>query len=879
MKAAEVDKALADKFAPERGRTPRLVFWHDAPGEFEEYVDAGIERALPGVTLLDLRVMGGWAAKLRLEREAPETRFLVYQTGAMPAPEHDWLLDIRSYSKTFHAEVASLWLQDLGLHAYALRDHLKRRTAFLRSQERRKKLKVLLTPDDDAPTIDRKMVAVLCGSAVATPYAMVRALCVGHADPSGGFALSTPPDAMQHMEKMGLDEVFWAVMEETFGFVHETPTVQRLLGRLLMTEFLTGTGVRIDALEHLRLPEEDLRPGQHARNAVVCLTQWRDSSGGAAAYAAVARAVETEHRVAEGLTALEVDRMVSSVTFACVEKHVLRSMVRQVTDPAPGQRSEDIQAVVVERQQGFWLRSGQMDQGEAMSAAYDAVLAAQRWMVLRNQYEEAFSYVDPQSMFDAYRDELYRFDRLYRDFHACAAPMLKRGGDLLKPLVERMEQLYANSYLIPLGNAWNHMLHQELLASWRLPHAINQQRFYASRVKPHLDKDSRYRAFVIISDGFRFDAGQELQERLTTSSVAVNVEMEAMLGVVPSCTWLGMASLLPHETLSMTAKGDVLADGHSTSGLEARNAQLGRYGGMACRASDLRAMKTDEARAFTRGKRVVYIYHDTIDAIGDKAPTEARTFDAVADCIQELEGLVQFCVSKLNAGRIFVTADHGFLFRMGSMQTTDKSDLNGKPPTAVRYKKRYVVGPLLGSAPTVLAGKMATTSGATGGMEFWVPPGPNRFNFISGARYVHGGAMPQEVVVPLLTVSRQRGAQDPKAQTAKVGLQVLGTRFKITAPVHRFEIIQTEKVGLLRQPITVSAAVYDGNRPVTSIDTLTFDSVSDSMDERKRMVRLTLGQGPFDKLTRYRFVLRDVENDAEVHAVDVDIDRSFDDDF
>jgi hypothetical protein len=35
---------------------------------------------------------------------------------------------------------------------------------------------------------------------------------------------------------------------------------------------------------------------------------------------------------------------------------------------------------------------------------------------------------------------------------------------------------------------------------------------------------------------------------------------------------------------------------------------------------------------------------------------------------------------------------------------------------------------------------------------FWIPKGANRFHFVGGSRFVHGGIMPQEIVVPVLTV-------------------------------------------------------------------------------------------------------------------------------
>ena len=107
-------------------------------------------------------------------------------------------------------------------------------------------------------------------------------------------------------------------------------------------------------------------------------------------------------------------------------------------------------------------------------------------------------------------------------------------------------------------------------------------------------------------------------------------------------------------------------------------------------------------------------------------------------------------------------------------------------------------------------------------MEFWVPRAANRFHFVGGARYVHGGAMPQEVVVPLVTVTQLRGKKGAGSRSEKVSVQVLGANHKMTAPMYRFEFIQTVALGERRRPITLRAAVYDGARAVTSVETITF---------------------------------------------------------
>ena len=138
MKAEQVDQALHQKFVTEGAR---LVFWHDPNGEFADYVGGGLAGDIADVKVLDVAEVGGLSAKLRLEREDRTGKYLVYSKGEVPPAEEDWLLDIRLYSAQFHADVASLWLQELGLSSLSLRDHLKAREAFLGRQDRRKKLR------------------------------------------------------------------------------------------------------------------------------------------------------------------------------------------------------------------------------------------------------------------------------------------------------------------------------------------------------------------------------------------------------------------------------------------------------------------------------------------------------------------------------------------------------------------------------------------------------------------------------------------------------------------------------------------------------------------------------------------------------------------
>ena len=134
-------------------------------------------------------------------------------------------------------------------------------------------------------------------------------------------------------------------------------------------------------------------------------------------------------------------------------------------------------------------------------------------------------------------------------------------------------------------------------------------------------------------------------------------------------------------------------------------------------------------------------------------------------------------------------------------------------------------------------------------------------------------------MIPVVVVGRVRGRKAEQTRQRKVTIQVLGTNFRITTNRHRFQLLQTDAVSERVKPITVKVAVYDDDKPVTSLENVTFDSSSDNMADRTKWVTLTLQNIPYKRDKDYRLVLRDVETDIQVQSVNVRIDRAFGEDF
>lgn len=892
MDTTQITTALTKLYDEEQ---QRIIFWHDPDQEFGNILDS---LDLQSVNLIRLKETSPLELKIRLECEDPTGKYLLYSPAEEPEFEDDWLLDIRLYSRSFRADRASIILDQLGLANQHLREHLAKRRKFFDNKDRVKKLQPLIEPNDNEADLDLKMLSVIVRSEQPELLEILRtifhAIVEGDRDqdllnPSepGEVDLDAIPKIWDNVVKFELDDSFWRTVKTTFGYAEDNPSLKNLLIRLFVTDFAHHLGDEVPAsLGNLLLPETG------RANAVVLLGQWRDSASKAVSYDKLSKEVATRLKLEDQLSRYEIEQLIDVMTFQVVERSIITGLRDRVVETAKAINADAIRKVATRRQAGHWATShaaGAADvPRKALHSVYTALVAAAEFFDLRNQYADGFTFEDAGAMYAAYEKELFRFDQLYRHFCEHADEAEQKGWDVLKPLRDGMEAVYGNWFLTNLGLVWGKFVdsgsEKSLLNSWRLDRGENQPvpnqyDFFARKVTPWLKQAESRRAYVIISDAFRYEAAEELTRELN-GTYRLEADLSTQLGVLPSYTALGMASLLPHKTLSYRQDGSIQLDGNPTSSFSQRDQILAAKEGMAVKADELLAMKKDEGREHVAGKRVVYIYHNVVDAVGDSASTEDRTFEAVRKAINEVGELVRYVVNCLNGNYVVVTADHGFIFAESPPGEPDKSKLADKPAGTVIAKKRYLLGHDLKDHESAWHGSTVVTAKAEGDMEFWVPKAANRFHFAGGAKFFHGGAMLQEIVVPVITVKHLKDKKSrEKTKTMPVTVHILGTSHKITTPRHRFELIQMESVSDRVKPITLKVAVYEGDEPVTNIETATFDSSSGNIDERKKWVALTLEDRTYDKRTPYRLILRDAETGIEQESVEVVIDRAFSNDF
>ena len=853
--------------------THSIVFWHDVETEFSSVVDG---MALDGVQLIRMDEQSNLRIKLQLEG-APDQRWLLYSNQPEPEPSKDWLLDVRLRSKVFRADSTSILLEDLGLTTMSLRAHLKERSKFLRAKDRVDRLKRLVLPGDSAPDLDRKMLAVITRADLPELFAILQRI-YGACVVDGVADISAQPKTWQDICSNDLEPVFWEMVQQQLGYTDPTPSVRDLLVRILVTDFCRSLlGNPPKQLLHFILPERSL-----AANASVFVSRWRSDIAQFSSYNALAQAVAHELDLIPLLGSLSAEELIECMTFEEAELRIVQDLKKRIVDGG-GANMDVVRGHIARRRDGHWanpLLASANERTKAIAACYDALTAAADFFSLKAMHGAGFSFTDASAAFAKYRDELFQFDQLYRHFHTAADAVEPTGWAVLHELRETIENVYSGWYIPQLSIAWAKIVEGPtgLLTNWSLHKVTSQQEFFKEKVEPFFEGNIK-RIYVVISDALRFEVAHELVQQ-TNSKSRFKASLDGMLGVLPSYTALGMAALLPHKTLAYKVGNtvEVQVDGQTVATLEQRNEHLKAFGGIAIKAEDLMSLGKDKGRELVRDHRLVYVYHDRIDMIGDKQSSETKTFEAAHQTVQELSNLLSFIINSLNGSAVLLTADHGFMYQESALDVADKSSLDEKPAGTLIAKKRYLIGNNLGETTKAWSGNTAITAGTTpeGSLDYWVPKGASRFHFAGGARFVHGSAMPQEVVVPIVTV---RENETESAKTRSVSISLLGSTNKVVTNTQRFEFIQTDAVTERVLPRTVVVSLRDGEALISDEQTLTFDSTSQLLDERKRSVFLTVLSGNYESHKRYDLVMRDAVTKVEVLRQPIQIDLAFGNDF
>lgn len=778
---------IADHLAA-RFEGARIVVWHDADGSYADELDGQVP---VGVTVL--RVADNeFALKHRILREDKVSKFLVYRIGNVPEGVGNWLLDIElANGPIFTADRSALMGATLGLTGPGAAELVAQQSRFFGDSRLVSRFRSLLSPGDDLTVVRAKMCAALLGQKEHSFSELTRTLLIQHADGSAA--------GVDALHKHNLADFHWGGAEHIYGYATDAPTIA---GFALWMFQSAAEGF-------------DTASSNKARNLAIDFRSFRDSKRSASAMKVLARKIEDDLSYKEVATQLPWEALQDTDVFEASEREVIHRLVESIVSQRMSMRVV-LDTISARRRESFW--------SDDYATLYDGLSAAAELIpAIRTAKLEIASIDDGLTR---YRDEWFRIDQLYRLFtYAYLTAEFKQPLEALGDLVENA---YVTDFLAKLGASWQAQV--DGVERWRTPNVTSQSSFYEHYVAKILK--GRKKAVVVISDALRYEVAEELTSSIRGEN-KFEAKIEAMLGVLPSYTQLGMASLLPNKTLAHSPNGDpVLVDGQKSDGTANRTKILSTVGGAAIQARAFIEMKPGDRRDMYASHQVLYVYHDTIDATGDKAVSEHRTFTAAADAIRELLDIIKKLASA-NATNIFVTADHGFLYQRSKLAPQFNLTVKPQGERIVAEKRRYVLGRGLKQGPAFRTFQPEQI-GLSSDLEVQIPNSIQRIvQPGAGFQFVHGGASLQEVVVPVISI--KKGRSDT---VQPVNVEIHPESDKITTGQVVVKLYQSTKVEPNRPARRLRAGLYFGDQPISNEQEMTFDS--DSAEGRDRFQSVTL---------------------------------------
>lgn len=519
-------------------------------------------------------------------------------------------------------------------------------------------------------------------------------------------------------------------------------------------------------LKHLPHLEENA-----PREACVELADtWRKRADMREAYAARSDEVATLLAVGEEQLPLEALRTLH--TFRVHEAALQTAVEHALQDSA----SKELSELTAERLQGFWAATDP----EIMSR-WALIRAAARLLETADAVESELgaSRATAKDIARAYtRDDSpwATLDTLHRDMEHLAAMFdFAPAGDHaeLEKLLVRARARHA-SVAGRIARMFVDGLADNGLELAGFPRQLETfERF----VKPAIASGKT--AYILV-DGLRYEMARELTEAF---ALLERGRLHATMGTLPSITEVGMAALMPNAHLKPelvpagAGKVALSIQGRTLATRKERLEYLDAVAGIPVYTGTLDAFlpaKPKVREAVKAAQLVVITATDELDGICETGNV-ALARRVMHDVLQQIVRATRV-LHGLDVETVVITADHGFLFG-------ETVDSGGKidPPGGVTHDlhRRVWVG-LGGAASDSYVRFTARQAGLDGNLEIAVPRSLGCFKVAGGTlAYFHGGASPQELIVPVLVVKPERHA--PQRGSVEwvlaLGSKVISSRF------------------------------------------------------------------------------------------------------
>ncbi|MEK5338724.1 BREX-1 system phosphatase PglZ type A [Weizmannia sp. FSL W8-1119] len=850
MDIHQIEIALSDIFHEplKNGESRKLVFWLDKDNEFAEDIN---QISVDGVKIHQLTDHNQFYTKYLLEEEEPSTSFLIY-TNLDLAMEENWLADTVLYSKTFYADKISLILSDLHIDP-SLRATIKKYEKFFNNKERFKKFADFGIENYTEEMIELAIMSVLCNVKTPDFEDVLKSVLMDSLDEKEN-------KSYMQLDKFFNVDVFWRYVEQIYGYEREEKTLKTLFIHLVVTAFSQSVGSE-------NLADLSGFIAQHNKtNALVFIDHWMHHKTDDAVFDEYTEMVEQEIQLPKIIITIPVDTFKQADIFPYIDKaiiiHIANGLFTHLED-----YEEYTKLIKLRRAKHYYGK---------FSAIYEALYYTVKMQEFYKEHRQGIPQGHAIDLYERYIKEYYRMDTYYRKFYVA----FDKGNnhDLMKKLKDLVEDLYTNWYMEELNTLWSKAAEAEMIQEWSLPGIKNQQHFYSSVIAPKLRNGER--VFILVSDAMRYEIGVELAERLNAETMG-SCEMETMLSVLPSITKLGMPALLPHREIDIDTNGNVYVDGMNAVGFENRKKIIESKvsDSIAVHFQDILAMNKMGRRETFKGKKLIYIYHDHIDAVGDKAATERYTFDAVEKALNQLFDLVKIIRGDLSGTNVYITSDHGFLYQRDALEESDK--IGQDKLDAIEVKRRYILAKEQRDVQGQLAVNLSSIIKNEQQLTAYIPKANLRYKMQgSGINFVHGGASLQEVVVPLLSWRNKRSGQKGAKAIQKVDIKLTNTARKITNSIFNLEFFQTEKVGDKMTPRTVVIYMADeAGNVLSNEETIIGDRSFDNPADRTFKIRFVLKNMAYDRNQTYYLIIKDTETGIAVEKIPFTINLGIVSDF
>jgi hypothetical protein len=517
------------------------------------------------------------------------------------------------------------------------------------------------------------------------------------------------------LSEQGLWEIWRKRLQEYFGWNDaETPPDERDLKRKVQATVLLADLVCFDPSIADRFPFVPSDPTK--RQALSQLARrWRDSTTWQAVYRNVADEVERQYNL-RNITLNEA--LVEAETFKFIDDLWVQEMRRAVMPDGSnfGEKVESLSRIAETRKGLFWSRHD-----EAIKQFWEAVeLASKIWLKSQDAVRVSEKLQRVEEFVKHYTSEWWRLDYWALQLSALQASLSSED----KNRFVNPAWVAYRKFLDSVNRAFMNSVKRE---GWQ----PTQWAFWQNI------RLGQERVAIFIVDALRFDLAKHLQECVGS---AVNFEVRSLKTVLPSITEIGMAALLPDsEGLSVAWESSRLVikvQGQEIVSKSDRRRWLERFIGQDGKVVDLDELK---ATNLSDVKTLVVLSRE-LDEFGTFASDlhPQGLFDMVSRIAQSIR-----FVAEKGFQRIFVVADHGFLF---APQGCEPSTIRA-PSEALEIKRRFVVG----GQPEGCWVVQASEIGLQGNLLFAFPEGFSVFALQGESEtFLHGGLSLQESVIPML---------------------------------------------------------------------------------------------------------------------------------